>query len=231
MDISMAATVGENNTILFLKAGEDERIEVGQTITIELTDGSYTERKIVSMENVDYIENGQSTEALIENIKSNTIQTTSMPSRETREKWAKMICLTPYKELYGGKESILDHVSDGYTVPDKVIAYLRTTKPFLMSPGIYDHPFKENTRLLGPYLYTDGKYYWDRDTWKYVVKYGLELPEDFIDHVMSDEGTKFIEEWIESNDSWSKVIRDWKKRKGFVCLLPNDARDTELKDF
>ena len=78
-------------------------------------------------------------------------------------------------------------------MPNKVIAYLQTTMPFVMSPGFYDHPFKTGTHLLGPYRYTDGKYYWDRDTWKYVLKYNLVLLQEFIGHVMSDEGTSFLE--------------------------------------
>ena len=142
-----------------------------------------------------------------------------------------MICLTPYKELHSGEESIYNHVHEGYGVPEKVIAYLRTTKPFLMSPGTYDHLLKEGTRLLGPYLYTDDTYYWDRDTWKYVVKYGLELPQAFIDHVMSEDGTKFIAQQSDANESWSAAMKEWKKKKGFLCLLPDDAGDKELKAF
>ena len=142
-----------------------------------------------------------------------------------------LIDLTPYKELHGGNESIHNHVQPGYTVPDKVIAYLRTTNPLLMSPGVYDHPFKPGKRLLGPYSYTDGKYFWDRDTWKYVVKYGLVLPQDFIDHVMSDEGTAFIEKCIDESDSWCEVIKGWKKRQGFICFLPENAGDTSLENF
>ena len=74
-----------------------------------------------------------------------------------------MICVSPYRELRFGNESIFDHVQGNYSVPDRVIAYLRTTQPYLMSPGIYKHPFKPETDLLGPYLYTYGKYCWDRD--------------------------------------------------------------------
>ena len=159
----------------------------------------------------------------------------SMPSREIREKIAKMICLTPYKELNGGEESIFDHVKEGYKVPDKVIAYLRTKKPFLMSPGIYNNPFKESMRLYGPYLYTDDTYYWDRDTWKYIVKYGLELPQEFIDHVMSEAGTEFIDKQIKENESWSKVLKEWKENKKNILVLvdPNGEEDDDdsIDDF
>ena len=247
MEITLAATPSsaKENSILTIKAGDEETIRVGQMISIELTDESFTEREIISMERwfcpegakrgkwkaVDHIENGESAEVTVENLHSNTVQTTSMPSHEERKRRAQMICLTPYKELSSGEESIHDHIREGYKVPDKVIAYLRTTKPYAVCMGIYDHPFKEGTTLLGPYYYTDDKYYWDRDTWKYVVKYGLELPQAFIDHVMSEEGTKFIEQQIEENESWSDTIKQWKKQKGLLCLMPDDAGDKDLEDF
>ena len=142
-----------------------------------------------------------------------------------------VIPITPYKELRGGKESIHEHIQEGYAVPNKVIAYLQTTEPFMMSPGIYEHPFKEGNRRLGPYLFTDGKYYWDRDTWKYVVKYGLVLPQEFIDHVMSDEGTAFLEKCEKENNSWGNVIGKWKEQPNTICLLPENAGDMDLEDF
>ena len=141
------------------------------------------------------------------------------------------ISLTPFKELRGGKESIYDNIKDGYSVPSKVIAYLKTTNPYMMSPGIYEHPFIKGKRLLGPYLYTDGKYCWDRDTWKYVLKYGLTLPKDFIDHVMSDAGTAFIEKCKEENPSWGKTIACWEQRDSFTSFLPVNAGDVDLSDF
>lgn len=215
MEITFASTPSDkpNDTILSIRADVNEKISVGDYIDIELTNGDYVKKKIESMEywdrketakrgkwiKIDAIENGQSCEAYICGIQSNTIQTTSMPSRRIREKWANMICITPFKEIKGGTESIYDYVEEGYTVPEKVIAYLRTTKPFLLSPGIYEHPFKKDIQLLGPYLYTDDRYYWDRDTWEYVVKYHVRLPEDFINHVMSIEGTAFIEKQIDAS--------------------------------
>lgn len=141
-----------------------------------------------------------------------------------------MICLTPYKELIQGEECIYDHIREGYQVPEKVIVYLMTTKPYVMSPGIYKHPFKEGGELCGPYIYTDGRYCWDRDTWKYVMKYGLTLPQDFIDHVMSDEGTRFLEEQGILQESWDKKIAEW-ETDGLVSFLPNNAGSVDVEDF
>lgn len=141
------------------------------------------------------------------------------------------ICLTPYKEIKGGEESIYDYVQEGYSVPEQVIAYLRTTQPYMMSPGIYEHPFIPGKRLLGPYWYTDGKYYWDRDTWKYVVKYHVRLPADFINHVLSSEGREYLDGFFMHPSSWSDTISGWKEQKGSLCLLPDDAGDCRLEDF
>lgn len=142
-----------------------------------------------------------------------------------------MISVSPYKELRLGDESIYDHVLEGYSVPDCVIAYLRTTQPYLMSPGVYEHPFRPGTRLLGPYLYTDGKYCWDRDTWKYVVKYHVTLPQDFIDHVMSDEGKAFIGKFGAQPASWTGFIENRKEQEDSLCFLPADAGDISLEGF
>lgn len=46
------------------------------------------------------------------------------------------VCLTPFEELHQGDENIYDWVEEGYTVPAKVIAYLKTTEPDVMCPGI-----------------------------------------------------------------------------------------------
>lgn len=63
-------------------------------------------------------------------------------SRAFLAEMEKMVCISPFKEINGGEESIYDYVQDRYEVPDKVIAYLKTTNPYLMSLGIYKHPFK-----------------------------------------------------------------------------------------
>lgn len=97
--------------------------------------------------------------------------------------------------------------------------------------GIYDHPFKEGITLSGPYFCTDDKFYWDWDTWKYVIKYGLELPKEFIDHVMSEEGTKFIEQQIEENEDLSDTIKQSRKQTEFQVLMPDAADYEDLEDF
>ena len=152
-------------------------------------------------------------------------------SSDFLEEHKKKKCVSPFKEICCGEESIYDYVQEGYTVPAKVIVYLQTTKPYLMSPGIYEHPFAKGKRLHGPYLFTDGYHYWDRDTWKYVLKYHVTLPQDFIDYVMSKKGTEFLDQCEEEDESWSERIKFWKESKQGLCLLPDDAGDLGLEDF
>lgn len=109
-------------------------------------------------------------------------------------------CLTPYKEIHSGSDSIYDHIREGYSVPDKVIEYLKIPNPYLAGAGIYTHPFEPEVTLLGSTMFSDGYYYWDSRTSEYVSKYGLVLPEEFIAHVMSDKGTEFIEQYKNSSD-------------------------------
>lgn len=143
----------------------------------------------------------------------------------------KKINITPFKEIKGGELSIYDYVEEGYTVPEKVIEYLQTREPQLMSPGVYPHPFKEGKTLLGPYSYGDGKYCWDRDTWKYVLKYHVKLPQDFIEHVMSEEGTAFLEKARKNMDTWYQLIEKLEGEKGHMNFLPKDAGDISLEEF
>ena len=239
---------------LNIRLEEGELLTKGGNITIEMMDGTFLNRevKIINPQCAgDYaevcgaakqwkragktlteIKGPCKCEIVVTNVKYHEVKTDEeIRNRQAIEKFNQMVCVSPYKEIHCGGESIYDNIEAGCTVPDKVIAYLRTTKPYIMCPGVYDHPFKKGVRLLGPYMYTDGYFFWDRDTWKYVVKYGLKLPQEFIDHVMSEAGSKFIESCIEENESWSTVIKEWKKKKGFICFLPDNAGDVELDEF
>ena len=245
---------------LHVRLEDGEAVHVGEKITIEMMDDTFIESEVkiinpkyagdfswVSKKAAEKVESGEygmSKERVMSvkgpciadfavlDVPYHEVKTDEeINSRRLIEEMRKRICISPFREIHCGNKSIHDYVQEGYTVPDRVIAYLRTTQPYLMSPGVYDHPFKPGKRLLGPYLYTDGKYYWDRDTWKYVIKYHVTLPQEFIDHVMSEEGASFIERFIDQSDSWSHAIKEWNKRHGYLCLLPSNAGSAELKDF
>ena len=239
---------------LNIRLEEGEILTRGGSIAIEMMDDTFLDRevKIINPQSAgDYaavceaakqwkqsgktlaeIKGPCECKIVVMNVEYHEVKTDEeIRNRQAMEEFNQMVCISPYKEINCGGESIYDNIEEGYTVPDKVIAYLRTTNPYIMGLGIYDHPFKKGVHLSGPYLYTDGYFCWDRDTWKYVVKYGLKLPQEFIDHVMSEAGTRFIESCIEKDESWSTSIKEWKKEQGAACFLPDDAGDVELEEF
>lgn len=72
-----------------------------------------------------------------------------------------------------------------------------------MCPAIYQHPFRKD----------------------------VTLPQEFMDHVMSEAGTEFIQKCKERGESWSSKIDEMKDRENTLCLLPDDAGDMELENF
>lgn len=242
------------------RLAENETAHLGDILTIELMDGSMIEREIKIINpkyaddyscvsnkmkekvtpgyyktyKIDSVVNGPCIATfVVTDVTYHEVKTKEeIEAREAMEIQSKMVCLSPFKEIGCGNLSIYDFVKEGYTVPDKVIAYLMTTEPYMMCPGIYEHPFKPGTNLFGPYTYTDGYYWWDRDTWKYVLKYHVSLPQEFISHVMSDAGTQYLKHFTSENKSWSKVIKNWKNvdEPGLI-LFPDDARDLGLDKF
>lgn len=236
---SSVSAYDDSHHILTIKTEEGETIHEGQTITVQLVDESFVDCEIASMRkwdpnyskergkwiDVDSVSNGESCEVDVYGLTGN-VQSTSMLSPEERRRLEAMINVTPYKEIEGGDESIYDHIDESFVVPEKVIQYLQTTNPHMVCLGVYKHPFKDRD-LLGPYLYTDGEYYWDRDTWKYVVKYHVTLPKAFIDKVMSEEGTAFLNSQAVPRDYWKKMM----DRPRTINMLPEDAGDIGLEEF
>lgn len=245
---------------LSVTLNDGESVSIGDVVSIEMMDDSLLEAEIkiinpklagdfslVSQYAAERVASGEfgmsdNMEQSVEGPCATTLVVLDVPYHEVKtdgnirtkeliEEMRAMICLSPFKELHCGCKSIHEFVQEGYSVPDQVIKYLKTTQPYIMSPGIYDHPFKPGEKLLGPYMYTDGKYYWDRDLWKYVLKYHVTLPQEFVDHAMSKKGSEFIEQWMKEQASWSNEIQNMKAQEGMLCLLPDNAGDMDLEDF
>lgn len=99
-----------------------------------------------------------------------------------------LICLTPYRELRHGGESMFNHLGKRREVSLRIKQYLSLGVRQSFVQGIYLHPFT-GKELVGPVLMGDGeRFTWDRDTLEYVEEYGLELPREFVEFVESAEG-------------------------------------------
>ena len=139
--------------------------------------------------------------------------------------------ITPYKQLRCGTANIYDYTVSGYAVPEKVIAYLRAGTPSLTRGGTYPHPFATHKVICSPTLLTDGKYVWDNHTWMYVLKYGLVLPAEFIDYVMSTAGDEFIGKAIDQSDLWCDIVKSIKKKQGYRSFLPSTEDLSKMENF
>ena len=211
----------DNITVIFVETEENEVLHVGDEITIQLLDGTFVKREIYHIEihkeikgfkyrrniAVETLGNGEEGDIFIEH--TILIPYEGGVSIEEYQRRLKIIDLTPYKEIHCGKESIYDNVEEGFSVPDKVVLYLRTNDNLCAAPGIYEHPFMSGRNLFGPYISSDDIYAWERDTWKYVLKYGLKLPQSFIDYVMSEEGTKYIENYAKKDKVFSEILKKY----------------------
>lgn len=235
---------------------EDEVVRLGETIRIEMMDDSFLEAEVkiispklagdyacVCRKIADEVRAGTCakskdtvtkavgpcvTNFVVTDVPYHEVKTDGeIEARKRAEEHRKMICLTPYKELQTGDESIHDHVRDGYSVFRRVITYLRIAPAYCVAPGIYEHPFRPEKELRGPCLYTDGTYYWDSDAWKYAVKYHVALPQAFIDHVMSPEGTALFEQFLEQSDNEPDAIEAWRENPDALT----DAEKAELESF
>ena len=241
MEFSMVAEYADGTGyVLHGTLEEGERLAIGGTVCIELMDDTVIEREILDLRklkdhkwlHVDELVGPGPFEIDVADHGDCEVKTpNAIAVREWIEKEKEMVCLTPFEELRLGDASIHDWVEEGYGVPDKVLAYLKTTEPYMMSPGIYEHPFKPGERLLGPYCYTDGHFWWDRDCWKYTAKYHVRLPQEFVDYVMSGEGDEFLESHAPDDSSWFNRIEDNYGDAPHGNFLPQDAGNLDLEDF
>lgn len=193
---------------LSVQLDEGESLSKGSFIKIEMMDDSFIEREVKMINPKlagDYAEVSEKVrksgwkrsenpvieitgacmcDIVVMNVPYHEVKTDDEISRrEMLKEHERRFCLTPYKEILAGGDSIYDNIREGYSVPDKVIEL------YLTGAGIYQHPFKPEVTLFGSDMYSDGYYYWDSYTAEYVSEYGLVLPDEFISFVMQKNNT------------------------------------------
>ena len=98
-----------------------------------------------------------------------------------------MIVIGKFRETHNKDEypSILTAIHDEPPKDKaKILRYLKSGKVGAMSPGyLYDRVNSEII-LRNPTCYNDGTYAWRSDLIYYYEKYNVDLPEDFINHVL-----------------------------------------------
>ena len=97
-----------------------------------------------------------------------------------------MIILGQIREIYKDDQypSIKDLVNKPIIGKDKIINYMKNCKITSASPAIITDLINPEIKLTELYCMTDGKYGWRSDVIYYVEKYDMELPEEFVQHVL-----------------------------------------------
>lgn len=98
-----------------------------------------------------------------------------------------MIIIGQTREVYKDEKypSIKDLINKPIKEKEKVIKYMRSCTITSASPAIITDLINPDIKFAELYCMTDGKYGWRSDVIYYVEKYDMELPEEFIQHVLS----------------------------------------------
>ncbi|MDD7793338.1 hypothetical protein [Clostridium sp. 'White wine YQ'] len=98
-----------------------------------------------------------------------------------------MIMIGQIREVYEDDKypSIKELINRPIKNKEKVIEYMKKSKVIAQAPAVGRDLINSNNTTLELSLMTDGDYEWRSDIIYYVEKYDMELPEEFIKHVLS----------------------------------------------
>jgi len=100
-----------------------------------------------------------------------------------------MIIIGQTCEVYKDNKypSIKELINKPIKEKEKVIKYMKNCKITSASPAIITDLINPKIKFAELYSMTDGKYAWRSDVIYYVEKYDMELPEKFIQHILSQQ--------------------------------------------
>jgi len=98
-----------------------------------------------------------------------------------------MIVIGKTCEVYKDNKypSIKDLINKPIKEKIKIIEYMKNCKIEAASPAIVTDLINNKNKFTELYIMTDDKYAWRSDVIYYVEKYDMELPEEFIQHVLN----------------------------------------------
>lgn len=76
-----------------------------------------------------------------------------------------------------------------------------------------------------------GRFWWDRNRWKYATKYHVMLPQEFVEYVILGTGDKLLESHATDTSSWSDRIEEHCRNTPHGNFLLKSAGNLDLKDF
>lgn len=100
-----------------------------------------------------------------------------------------MIIIGKFREIYKDDScpSIFSAIREGTPeAKEKIILYMKNATVSAFAPGFVYDVIDGKHRIGNLKCYTDGKYLWRSDIIYYFDKYNLELPKEFVDHILND---------------------------------------------
>ena len=97
-----------------------------------------------------------------------------------------MIVIGQIREHYKDNkyQSIRDLINKPLKEKEIVISYMKKCRITAAAPAIITDLINPEKRFTELYMMTDGTYGWRSDVIYYVENYDMELPEDFIQHIL-----------------------------------------------
>ena len=97
-----------------------------------------------------------------------------------------MIVIGQTREIYKDDKypSIKELINRPIREKKKVIEYMKKCKIMAVAPAIVTDLVNPEIKFTELFLMSDGKYEWRSDVIYYVEKYDMELPEEFVQHVL-----------------------------------------------
>ena len=98
-----------------------------------------------------------------------------------------------YREMYRKRPAHLPLLAESYTTRDiedrsKIIEYMRLGEPvFDVLEDVVDVVDGKEWIRSGPSLISDGEWLWRVDSIYYLSNYALDIPDDFLEHVRSQD--------------------------------------------
>lgn len=98
-----------------------------------------------------------------------------------------MIVIGQTREVYKDDKypSIRELINKPIEEKDAVIEYMKRCNKISASPAIITDLIEPKNKFYELYTMTDGKYAWRSDVIYYVEKYDMALPDEFLQHVLS----------------------------------------------
>jgi hypothetical protein len=98
-----------------------------------------------------------------------------------------MIVIGQTREVYNDDKypSIEELIGNPISEKNKILVYMKSCKISSVSPAIVTDVINPKNKINELYCMTDGIYGWRSDVIYYVEKYDMALPDEFVQHVLS----------------------------------------------